>query len=73
MQIMSATFFNVLLNIRQTFHDAHNRSDLLNKSRFKILNKCQGKFDFLVFEMHIKKLKRNLNVKADSIRAKLFV
>ena len=86
MQIMSATqrviFFNVLLNTRirqlasilKHFHEAHGRSDLLNESHFKILRKCQGKFDCLVFEMlYIKKFKPNLNVQTDSIRAKLFV
>ena len=58
MQIMSATqpstFFNMLLNtkIRQSasnFHEVHGRSNLLNESHFKILRKCQGKFDCLVF------------------------
>ena len=49
------------------FHEAHGRRDLLNESHFKILRKCQGKFDCLVFEMlFIKK-------QTDSIRAKLFV
>ena len=56
------------------FHEAHGRRDLLNESHFKVLRKCQGKFDCLVFEMlFIKKLKPNLNVQTDSIRAKLFV
>ena len=60
--------------IDKHFHDAHGRRDLLNESHFKILRKCQGKFDCLVFEMlHIKKFRPNLNVQADSIRAKLFV
>ena len=46
----------------------------MNESHFKILRKCQGKFDCLVFEMlYIKKFKPNLNVQTDSIRAKLFV
>ena len=41
---------------------------------FKILRKCQGKFDCLVFEMlYIKKFKPKLNVQTDSIRAKHFV
>ena len=45
------------------FHEAHGRRDLLNESHFKILRKCQGKFDCLVFEMlYIKKFKPNLNV-----------
>ena len=46
----------------------------MNESHFKILRKCQGKFDCLVFEMlYIKKFKPNLNVQTDSIRAKLFI
>ena len=60
--------------IGKHFHEAHGRSDLLNESHFKILRKYQGKFDCLVFEMlYIKKFKSNLNVRTDSIRAKLFV
>ena len=56
------------------FHEAHGRRDLLNESHFKILRKCQGKFDSLVFEMlYIKKFKPNLNVQTDSIHPKLFV
>ena len=56
------------------FHEAHGKRDLLNESHFKILRKCQGKFDCLVFEMlYIKKFKPNLNVQTDSICAKLFV
>ena len=54
--------------IGKHFHDAHGRSDLLNESHFKILRKCQGKFDCLVFEvLCIKKFKSNLNVRTDSI------
>ena len=60
--------------IGKHFHEAHGRRDRLNESHFKILRKCQGKFDCLVFEMlYIKKFKPNLNVQTDSIRAKLFV
>ena len=44
---------------------------------FKILKKCQSKFDCLILEMFffffIKKLKPTLNKQYDSIRAKLFV
>ena len=41
---------------------------------FKILKKCQSKFDCLIFEMFfIKELKPSLNKQCDSIRAKLFV
>ena len=72
------TFFNMSLNknsaIGKHFHEAHGRRDRLNESHFKILRKCQGKFDCLVFEMlYIKKFKPNLNAQTDSIRAKLFV
>ena len=62
------------LAIGKHFHEVYGRRDRLNESRFKILRKCQGKFDCLVFEMlYIKKFKPNLNVQMDSIRAKLFV
>ena len=37
--------------IGKHFHDAHGRSDVLNASHFKILRKCRGKFDCLVFEI----------------------
>ena len=41
---------------------------------FKILRKCQSKFDCLNYEMlFIKELKPTLNKQSDSIRAKLFV
>ena len=41
---------------------------------FRILRKCQNKFDCLVFEMFfIQELKPTLNKQCDSIRAKLFV
>ena len=47
--------------IGKHFHEAHGRRDRLNESHFKILRKCQGKFDCLVFEMlYIKKFKPNL-------------
>ena len=60
--------------IGKHFHEAHGRSDRLNESHFKILRKCQGKYDCLVFEMlYIKKFKPNLNVQSASIRATLFV
>ena len=40
---------------------------------FKILMKCNSKFDRLVYEMlYIKDIKPSLNTQADSIRAKLF-
>ncbi|KAL9986971.1 hypothetical protein ACROYT_G001201 [Oculina patagonica] len=41
---------------------------------FRILKKCQSKFDCLIYEMFfIKELKPTLNKQCDSIRAKLFV
>ena len=43
-------------------------------SNFTILKKCQGKLDWLIFEMlWIRKKKPSLNTQSDSIRAKLFV
>ena len=54
--------------------EAHGNNNLLRESQFTVLRKCQSKFDCLVFEMlFIKKLKPNLNIQTDSIRAKLFV
>jgi len=37
--------------IGKHFHKTHGRRDLLNGSHFKILRKCQGKFNCFVFEM----------------------
>ena len=60
--------------IGRHFLEAHGNNNLLRESQFTILRKCQSKFDCLVFEMlFIKKLKPNLNIQTDSIRAKLFV
>ena len=55
--------------------EVHGGINLLKKkSCFKVLKKCQSKFDCLVFEMlFFKKLKPNLNVQTGSIGAKLFV
>ena len=40
---------------------------------FKVLRKCNSKFDCLLYEMlYIKDIKPSLNTQADSIRAKLF-
>jgi len=59
--------------IGKQFHDAHCRSNLLNGSHFKILRKCQGKLDCLVFEvLYIKKFKPNLNVQRTLYVQKLF-
>ena len=35
--------------IGKHFHEAHGRRDRLNESHFKVLRKCQGKFDCLLF------------------------
>ena len=52
----------------------HCGGDLLNEGCFKVLKKCQSKFDCLVvFEkLYIKRPKPNLNVQMDSMRAKLY-
>ena len=60
--------------IGRLFLEAHGNNNLLKESQFRVLRKCQGKFDCLVFEMlFIKNLMPNLNTQTDSIRAKLFV
>ena len=42
--------------------------------RFKTLRKCQSKFNCLIYEkLFIKELKPTLNMRSDSIRAKLFL
>ena len=54
--------------------EAHGSKNLLKESQFRVLRKCQGKFNCLVFEMlWIKNLKPNLNIQTDSTRAKFFV
>ena len=60
--------------IGKHFLEVHGNKHLLNEGHFKILRKCQSKFDCLIFEMlFIKKIKPCLNTQVDSIRAKLFV
>ena len=52
----------------------HGDKNLLNEAQFRILKKCHGKFDCLVYEMlFIKELRPSLNAQSDSISAKLFV
>ena len=54
--------------------EAHGRNHLLKENQVRVLRKCQGKFDRLVFKMlFIKNLKPNLNIQTDSVRAKLFL
>ena len=56
----------------QNEHRVDTVGDLTNN--FKILKKCQGKFDCLIHEMlWIRKKKPSLNTQSDSIRAKVFV
>ena len=52
-------------------HHGNNRTK--TDHLFKVLRKCDSKFDCLVYEMlYIKDIKPSLNTQADSIRAKLF-
>ena len=54
--------------------EEHGKDPEIITSNFKILKKCQSKFDCLIFEMlFIHKLKPKLNKQCDSIRVKLFV
>ena len=60
--------------IGKHFSTAHGDTSLLKESQFRILKKCQGKFDCLVYEMlFMKERSPCLNTQTDSIRAKLFV
>jgi len=54
--------------------DQHRRDPSDGSRSFKILRKCQSKFDCLIYEMlFIKELKPTLNTQSESIRAKLFL
>ena len=54
--------------------EAHADKNLLNEGQFRVLKKCHGKFDCLVYEMlFIQELKPSLNTQSDSISAKLSV
>ena len=56
------------------FREQHDMEPEDIAQRFRILRKCQNKFDCLIFEMFfIKELKPTLNKQCDSVRAKLFV
>ena len=51
----------------------HSNNRTKTDHLFKVLRKCNSKFDCLVYEMlYIKDIKPSLNTQADSIRAKLF-
>lgn len=67
MQIMSDTqpdtFINASLSTKNSaigihFIETHGNNNLLKENQFKVLRKCQGKFDSFVFEMLFMK---NLN------------
>ncbi|CAH3179771.1 unnamed protein product, partial [Porites evermanni] len=61
-------------SIGQDFHVRRMSSPPRVAHIFRILRKCQNKFDCLIFEMFfIQELKPTLNKQCDSIRAKLFV
>jgi len=54
--------------------EAHGQLGNLKESQFRILRKCQTKFECLIYEMlFIKEINPSLNTQADSIRAKLFI
>ena len=51
----------------------HGNNETKTDHCFKVLRKCNSKFDCLVFEMlYMKDIKPSLNTQADSICAKLF-
>ena len=46
----------------------HRDKNLLNEDQFRVLKKCHGKFDCLVYEMlFIKELSPSLNTQSDSL------
>ena len=54
--------------------DAHGDKNILNEGQSRVLKKCHGKFDCLVYEMlFIKEVRPILNTQGDSISAKLFI
>ena len=56
-----------------SIHQKHGNNRTKTDHLFKVLSKCNSKFDCLVYAMlYIKDIKPSLNTQADSIRAKLF-
>ena len=54
--------------------EPHGQLGNPKESQFRILRKCQTKFECLIYEMlFIKEINPSLNTQTDSIRAKLFV
>ena len=65
---------HVKCDVKTSLREHHDLEPDDIAQSFKILMKCQNKFDCLVFEMFvIKDLKPTLNKQSDSIRTKLFV
>ena len=61
------------LNAKRFLKTQHGNNRTKTDHLFKVLRKCNSKFDCLVYEMlYIKDIKPSLNTQADSIRAKLF-
>ena len=64
---------NVSSSIGKHFRSEHSLAPKDLNRNFKILKKCKNKFDCLIYEMFfIHELRPSLNVKTDSIRAKVF-
>ena len=56
------------------FMEKHEVKRVNRVGNFKILKKCRGKLEYLIFEILIIRDKRpTLNTQSDSIRAKLFL
>ena len=56
------------------FLEKHNLKRMNLNTNFKVLKKCRGKLECLIFEMLIIRNKRpTLNTQGDSIQAKLFI
>ena len=65
---------SIRLYIGKHLLDAHGDKKLINENQFRVLKKCHGKFESLVYErLFIKELRPSLNIQSDSISAKLFV
>ena len=63
-----------MLKIGNFLRELHDMEPEDIAQSFRILRKCQNKFDCLIFEMFlIKDLKPTLNKQYDSVRVKLFV
>lgn len=60
--------------IGKHLRDEHNETPSNLQEHFRVLKKCRGKLECLIYEMlHIKNKRPELNTQSDSIRAKLFV